>query len=289
LHEEEENKIQKDLGSLNVAIIYFKSELMFLVGSSENEKISERQFILWNDKLKMKLASIKLNEDIIDLVVDKFTFYIILRSKILVFQIIGFKFVCALQDFNVESLNDHKYAISRGFNNQTNHNLKSNYSIITYVSNLNTRQLKINKLKFFKNDKTICKFQISILIKDVLSIQFIESDEKGELVAVVSQRGIKIRIYSLIDYQCKFLLWRGYSDAIIKKICFDDKNRYMGLISNKLTFHFYKLYRRRNSPLSYSDFENKKNLDCTYFSNSSDEEDQNFLKELFYDLKVNLF
>lgn len=227
--------------------------MLFLVGEEGNEeKISNKEVVIYNDITRKKIGCLNFREDIKDVLVDKHAFFIILKNKILVFETISLKYICTLEDFSIQGangLNGHLYTLSSEIvpTNNRYYNLKksikiTNNSTLSYVSSLNPRQVKINKFKF--EDGRIFKLQVCILVKDFKSIQYLNSDEKGEYIAVVNENGSKIRVYSTVNYKCKYKFWRGKADAKVTKLCFDDENKYIALISNTLTFHFYKLKKR---------------------------------------------
>ena len=114
---------------------------------------------------------------------------------------------------------------------------------------------------------------MNLIVNDLISIQHLETDKKGEFIAVVNESGNKITVYSSNDYKCVFKFWRGQKTANIIKICFDNENQFMALISTQMTIHFFKLNRLRNHAIEEVKNTLESNLNCP--CNYSEEEINN--------------
>ena len=59
------------LGSLKLAIPFYQSEILFLVGNINNLIYSSNKLTIWSDKRNEMIASIAFAEEIIDVLIEK--------------------------------------------------------------------------------------------------------------------------------------------------------------------------------------------------------------------------
>jgi hypothetical protein len=282
-YQEVENK--RNLGSLKLALPFYDSEIIFIVGESNNTFCPSNKLIVWSDKSYSIISSILFKEEIIDILYDIYSFFVVLKNKILLFNILNFQYVCTLEDFN--TLNKGKGYV-----------LSSNDSLnFIHSSKIIPNHLKINKFKLDSYSQIYSRFQTNLVIKDFKKIQFIETDFFGEYIAVVNESGTKIRIYSSENYACIYKFCRGNSETLIKSLNFDNRNRYLAVVSNRKTIHFFKLYKKKDNSSSFISENNssrsfvksnykKSFLFCTIDGPSDDEDEKSTMQNLLYNLKV---
>jgi hypothetical protein len=282
-YQEVENK--QKLGSLKLALPFYDSEIIFIVGDSNNKFCPSTKLILWSDKSYSIISSIAFKEEIVDILYDTYSFFVILKNKILLFNILNFKYVCTLEDFN---------SISKVKNYISSSNDSLNF---IHISMIIPNHLKINKFKLDSYSQIYSRFQTNLVIKDFKKIQFIETDFFGEYIAVVNYSGTKIKIYSSDNYCCIYKFYRGKSEALIKSLNFDNRNRYLAVVSNRKTIHFFKLFKKKdnsNSFISESNYSQsfvKSEYKKSYLFSSNDgisddEVEKSSMKNLLSNIKV---
>jgi hypothetical protein len=250
IYSHHESKIIANLGNLKIAIPFFQSEILFLVGEKNNKINPCNKLIIWSDKLNQELGSIILKSDILDVLVEKYVFFVILKNKVLMFDFKNMKYITTFEDFNIEkNLHRKLFAVTSELNN----------TIISFflVSDMNPNHIKIYKfLVEPKSGKITSKFQMNIILKDFKTIQHIEVDNKGQILIAVDETGRKLRLYSTLDYRCIYKFSRGNKNGNVTKICFDHTNKFFAVVSDSETIHFYKLFK----------FKKKRNLSENYAS-----------------------
>jgi hypothetical protein len=128
----EDSEIHELIGSLKIAIPYYESKILILVGSDENTNLPSSQVVVWDDSAKKKLAVIMFKEKVINVCLSKEGIYIMLPGKIVVFSMKGLKFILAISD--VES---NKMCISYNINP----------AVLLHTSAIKQNQLKVTKCK----------------------------------------------------------------------------------------------------------------------------------------------
>jgi len=235
-----ENNPYKDyLGNLYIAVPLYRSKLIFLTGSENNQRFKPNELILWNDERNAIIGRIKLHKDhtILDVFLTWNVAFVKLNEKILIFEISNLTLIGVIEDI-------------------FNHNLISasclyNPAIISYVSNLNPSYLKIEKFISQKNifSIDICKNQMN-LITGFREIDFIKISDFGDYICVVGEGANRIHLYSLFDYQLKYCLWRGSKISKTIDVCFDLKCKFMSIITDSRTLHIFKLYENQNKAVT---------------------------------------
>lgn len=267
VYSQHESETISSLGNLKIAIPFFQSEILFLVGEKNNEINPSNKLIIWSDKQNKEIGSVKLNQDIIDVLVEKYVFFIILKKKVLMFDLKNLKYITTFEDFNIENqLNSKLFAASSDLN--------STLISLFLVSDMNSNNIKLHKFVIEPNSGTVTsKFQMNLILKDFKYIQHLEVDNKGQILIAVDETGRKLRLYSTLNYGCMYKFSIGNKNKIIKKVCFDGTNKYFSVVSDSEKIYFFKLIKfekKRNFSENYaSSFVTTKSI----FENSEDEED----------------
>jgi hypothetical protein len=104
----EVDEIQNMIGALKLVVPFYQSNILVFVGKDENSTFSNSQLILWDDSKKKKIGVILLKEKIYDAKITKQAFFILLKNKILVFSVTGFKFLTTIYDIDCrQGLNEN--------------------------------------------------------------------------------------------------------------------------------------------------------------------------------------
>jgi hypothetical protein len=99
----EDSDIDELIGSLKIAIPFYESNLMIIVGSDSNINFPSNQLLIWNDINKKKLGVIMFKEKILDVKVSKEAFYIMLDHKIIAFSSKECKYLLSINDVSIYS------------------------------------------------------------------------------------------------------------------------------------------------------------------------------------------
>jgi hypothetical protein len=130
----EDSEIQELLGSIKIAIPYYESKILILVGSDDNTNLPPTQVIIWDDSTKKKLAVIMFKEKVVHVCLSKEGVYILLPTRILVFSMRELKYIMTISD--VQSR--HKMCISYNINP----------AVLLHSSFTRSNQLKVTKCKY---------------------------------------------------------------------------------------------------------------------------------------------
>ena len=243
-----------ELSNIDICYPYYRSNICVIVGKKGNEIFPYDELSFYNIQTKEKIAKIKINynpndleDKIYNVIIVENTLFIILHHKILMFYLIDLKLLYQFTDINGKkgfiSINSIKEKIA-----------------LAYISNMNNKIIKIYKIRMknYEKKKKILYTQHT-LCSDFDKIQYISISPLCKFLAVVSGSGDKINIYSLLSYNARKYLWRGYGNVKIIGIEFDHEAKFMCLLSNQKTFHIYPLLRR--------------NLNITAKTSEDDEQD----------------
>ena len=228
-----------DFSNIDICYPYYRSNICILVGKKNNEIFPYDEAILYDISKKEKIASIKLtlnsndpNDKIYNIIIHQKIIFIVLFHKILMFYLMDLKLLYSFSDINGKE----------GFISINSTNKKI---ILAHVSNMNNKIIKIYKIRIKKREKqNLIVYTQHTLCCEFDSIQYISISPLCKFLAVVSNSGDKINIYSLLSYKARKYLWRGYSNAKIIGIEFDQEDKFMCLLSDQKTFHIYPLLRR---------------------------------------------
>ena len=235
--------------NISICLPLYRSQLCLLVGNRGNENFPYDQVSLWDFSREKIIAKIKIKfddenderEKIYKLYANCKALFVVLRHKIILFNIITLKYITTFED--VDGNESHISFSSTRESNLTPH------IVLVYVSNLNHKLIKINKINFdFTTSEGVILYSQHTLSTDFESIQFLSVSSRNKFLAVVSEGGEKINIYSLRTYKARKYLWRGYAKVIITNVIFDREDKFLCLLSSQKTFHIYPLLRKYLNP-----------------------------------------
>lgn len=228
---------------VSICIPLYKSQICVIVGSEKSKEFPKDKVIIFDLSSQKEIGSIKLNledeEKVYKVYVNIKTIFIVLKDKILFFDLIKLSYLGTIEDVKGET-----QFVSFGCTREEN---LTPHITVAYVSFLNEKIVKIAKV-FFSSQAQIPFISYHTLATDFESIQFISVSSKCKFLAVVSGSGEKVNIYSLKNYKARKYLWRGYSKVQIVDIVFDEEDKFLCLFSTQKTFHIYPLLRRYLNP-----------------------------------------
>lgn len=227
----------RNLGPLQIVMVYFKSSLVFFLPSKNNQNLSSKEIIIYDDAVQKKISGFKIKtEEILDFSVSRNEIFIITLSKIITLELLTFKVIRI-----VDNINSTSGLISYNF-----------FDFIAFIKLKSKIKVYVNYYNN-KNHRAIMVFKR--LIKSSFDfIQCIQISPSGNMVALISILGNKIHIYYTNNARLKECIYIGGNGNIIDRVLFSFKNEnYILLIkniidnenydNNKKQFLIYKLQK----------------------------------------------
>ena len=220
----------KKLGDISIAMVYYKSSLVFLLPSRYNDTFTNNELIIFDDFYQKKIASFKdRSEELINFFLSKNIVLVITLSRIIVLELFTFKIVDIID--NVNSMNK---LLSYNF-----------FDFIAYVK-LNDKKKVF--IKYYQNEKHKI---VSLIKKSIPSnfdfMQIISLSPSGNFLCIVSIFGNKMHIYDTKLESLKFCIYLGPTIQVIESIFFSEKkSNYFFVLKNEKKFNIYKLPIKEN-------------------------------------------
>lgn len=214
-----------NFGSINIAMVYYKSSLVFLLPSKTNQKYSSKELIIFDDFYQNKLASFKTkNQDISNFFLSKNVLFILTLNKIIVIELFSFKTIEIIENIN--------YIIKL-----------ISFNFADYLCYLNFQDKKTVIIKKYENENYKAISIMNKVIKPSFNyIQIIQISPNGDLVGLVSIFGNKIHIYYTHTGQLKACIYAGTTIQTFEKIFFSEKKQnYLLFFRNDNKFYIYKM------------------------------------------------
>ena len=171
------------LGELKIAIPFYLSSIILIVGKFSDSIVTNYQFILYDDKIKNQICIISFKEKIFSAKIIIEGIFISFSNKIKVFDIKTLN--------NVFDINDtYDSRINLFFNNSNLY--------LSEISFSNRNVLKIYEMNYTKNDglKLLHSSEISVPCNKLYKIT---NDKKGNKICCVSKDDNNIFIYNVND------------------------------------------------------------------------------------------
>jgi hypothetical protein len=223
-HEETEEVY--NLGDIYIANTYYRSSLVFLLPSKDNENFTNTEIIIFDDFYQIKMGSFKeKKEEIINFFLSKSAIFIITLSKIIVMEILTFKIIQVITNIN-----------------STLQLLSFNFvDFVAYIKFDNKKNIYINH---YLNDKLKITSQTSkILVSPYDFIQMIQLSPSGLLIGILSIYGNKMHIYYSQTGKLKECIFLGPNIQTIEKILFSKKENYFLFQNNDNKLFIYKIVK----------------------------------------------
>ena len=221
----DDSEVIKNLGDISIAMVYYKSSLVFFLPSRYNETFTNNELIIFDDFYQKKIASFKdKSEELINFFLSKNIVLMITLSRIIVVELYTFKIIDIID--NVNTMNK---LMSFNF-----------YDFLVYVKLSDKKKIF---LKYYQNESHKIK---SVIKKKIASnfefIQTLSLSPYGNYLCTVSIFGNKIHIYDTKLEKLKFCIYLGPNILVIEKIFFSEKKpNYLFMLKNENKFSIYKL------------------------------------------------
>ena len=224
---QEETELVRDFGDLKIVMTYYESSIVFFIGKKNNEKVTQRQLIIFDDysqEIIYKFESKK--ENIINFYVSKNAIFIALENNLVILELISLKIINIIERVEIN-------------NKLVSFNINNN---IAYILQNQPKKIYINKYAFKNNI-------ISGLEKKYINcsfdwIQFIKLSQSGNFISIVSILGNKIHIYKISDcslVKCILIGLRIYNIENISFISNKQKENYFFVNLNNNSIKIYRL------------------------------------------------
>ena len=130
-----EDDYQQLLGPIKFFVPFYESNLVFFVGSSENNNFPDTQIMVWDDFRKKKSGIIMLNSIVYDLKLRKEALFVMNKNQVLVYNIVpNISLISVLEDAEVNLHMQISY--------------EENPIILGFQSKLNKSQIKLTKFRY---------------------------------------------------------------------------------------------------------------------------------------------
>ena len=282
------NQYEKKMdGGIKIAEMYYKTNVLALIGGGENPKYNPKKLNIWDDSQNKIASEIKFFSILRNVKLKKDKIYAICDKNIYVFDLKTFE--------NLEIIPTREN--SKGLFSICG---DPNKEIIAYIEKAD-KENKQNFNKYFvmiKNYNKNTSFPIFALEEP---ISYISLNYDGTLLAVSNEKGTQINIHSCTNGNILAQFYRGKDKAEINHICFDKFSNFLAVSSAKGTVHIWSLggvfeklkviekdnliQNEPNKKEIEKDEDNKINLE----QEKDDEEKENNLKEALPKNKKVLF
>ena len=213
-------------GGIKQAELYYRSNILALIGGGDHPKFNPKKLIIWDDSLNQEISNINFFTYVKNVKLKKDKIYVICEKNICVFNLKTMENIeIIITKENPKGL----FCISSDENND----------IIAYIGmkeNNDSNKKYVN----IKNYETLKEIEINTQ-EEILS--YISLNHQGNLLAVANEKGINIKIYNCLNGDLLGDLYRGKEKAEIHYICFDKLSNYLALTSDRGTIHIWTLKR----------------------------------------------
>ncbi len=184
------------LGELKIAIPFYLSSIILIVGKFTDSIVTNYQFILYDDKIKNQICIVSFKEKIFSAKIIIEGIFISFSNKIKVFDIKNLNNV-----FDINDIFDSR--INLFFNNS---NL-----FLTEISFSNRNVLKIYEMNYTKNDG-LKLLNSSEIIVPCNKLYKISNDKKEKKICCISKDNNNIYIYNINDKKllCSFKIGNSF-------------------------------------------------------------------------------
>ena len=225
LQAHEDTEAVKNLDDISIAMVYFKSSLVFFLPSRYNEVFTNSELIIFDDFYQKKIASFKdKSEELINFFLSKNIVLMVTLSRIIVVELFTFKIIDIIDNVNTM-------------------NKLNSFNFYDYIAYIKLNDKKNIYLKYYQSEN----HKIKSLIKKKFSskfdfLQIISLSSCGNYLCTVSIFGNKIHTYDTKNEKLKCCMYLGASILVIEKIFFSEKKpNYLFVLKNENKFNVYKL------------------------------------------------
>ena len=184
------------LGELKIAIPFYLSSIILIVGKFSNSTITNYQFILYDDKIKNQMCIVSFKEKIVS-------------AKIII-EGIFISFNNRIKVFDIKTLNN-VFDINDIYNSRINLFFNNSNLFLNEISFSNRNVLKIFEMNYTKNEglKLLNSSEISVPCNKLYKIS---NDKKGKTICCISKDNNNIYIYNINDKKllCSFKIENSF-------------------------------------------------------------------------------
>ena len=184
------------LGELKIAIPFYLSSIILIVGKFSNSTITNYQFILYDDKIKNQICIVSFKEKIFS-------------AKIII-EGIFISFNNRIKVFDIKTLNN-VFDINDIYNSRINLFFNNSNLFLNEISFSNRNVLKIFEMNYTKNEglKLLNSAEISVPCNKLYKIS---NDKKGKKICCISKDNNNIYIYNINDKKllCSFKIENSF-------------------------------------------------------------------------------
>ena len=184
------------LGELKIAIPFYLSSIILIVGKFSNSTITNYQFILYDDKIKNQICIVSFKEKIFS-------------AKIII-EGIFISFNNRIKVFDIKTLNN-VFDINDIYNSRINLFFNNSNLFLNEISFSNRNVLKIFEMNYTKNEglKLLNSSEISVPCNKLYKIS---NDKKGKKICCISKDNNNIYIYNINDKKllCSFKIENSF-------------------------------------------------------------------------------
>ena len=101
---QEETEYVRDLEDLKIVMTYYESSIVFFIAKKNNEKISQKELIVFDDYSQKIIGKFKSKEEnIINFYVSKNALFIALENNLVIIELISLKIIDIIQKVEINN------------------------------------------------------------------------------------------------------------------------------------------------------------------------------------------
>ena len=224
---QEETEYVRDFEDLKIVMTYYESNIVFCIAKKNNEKISQKELIIFDDYSQKIIGKFKSKEEnIINFYVSKNALFIALENNLVIIELISFKIIEIIEKVEINNK-----LVSFNVNNT-----------ISYLIQNQPNKIFINKYIFQKNK--FFGLEKKYIKNSFDWVQNINLSQSGNFIAIVSILGNKIHIYEMGNCSLIKCILIGNKIFNIEKIAFifnKTKENYFSVNINNKNIKIYKI------------------------------------------------
>ena len=225
-------------GGIGIIEMLKESNIFCLVGGGSNPKYKLNKLLIWDDSKCKNIQEFRFNSFVKNCKIKLKKIFVVCEESISIIEIGNFNILETIQ--TIENPNGI-CAISHDPNEYL-------FAWPDFVKG----NIEIKNYKYFIRES----LNKNRLIKKVHEsyIEQIEINYKGDLIATASDKGTIIRVFKTENLNLINEFRRGNMDAKIYSICFDNKNKFIAVASDKQKIHIFSLEEEKKNKGYFNTF-----------------------------------
>ena len=220
------------IGDIAIAQTLYKSHLVFLVGSLQNNSFLHNQLVIWNDMKNQKDSIIFFKDTVNNFHLSKHVLYVFTSSKLLLFELSSLSYVASVTNI----LNNPKLYDINVANDVLVHNTFQKRSVVQIT-------------RFYVNDNNfkLTTKAVNTITTGFKDIQSVKLSHSGAKLIVVSLLGNKLHVYDMDSFELQCCLYVAEHINTIDNMCVDArKENYVMFIGEDGVLKVYSVKRSYN-------------------------------------------